>query len=204
MAQRSTIHKVDLSIADIDRGRYADHALTVARHPSETDERMMLRVLAFVLFADDALQFGRGLSAEGEADLARVDLTGVIELWIEVGLPDEKWVRKACGRAAQVVVLAYGGHKAELWWRQQEAALERCSNLSVLSVDPQASAALARLVARSMHLDCTVQDGQVWIGAGGEGVSVEPTWLRRAPGLGGRVASAGAAPAQDASSVSSA
>ena len=184
MALRSTIYKLELSVADIDRGVYADHALTLALHPSETEERLMLRVLAFALFADERMRFGRGLSAEDEPDLARVDDTGAIELWIEVGLPDEKWVRKACGRAAQVVVLAYGGHKAELWWRQQEAALERCSNLSVLSVDPQASAALARLVARSMHLDCTVQDGQVWIGAGGEGVSVEPTWLRRAPGLG--------------------
>jgi uncharacterized protein YaeQ len=183
MAQRSTIHKADVSIADIDRGRYADHALTVARHPSETDERMMLRLLAFVLFADEALQFGRGLSAEGEPDLARCDLTGAIELWIEVGLPDEKWVRKACGRAGQVVVLAYGGHKAMLWWRQHEAALARCTNLSVLSVDPAASGALARLAARAMRLDCTVQNGQVWIGAGGDGVSVEPTWLRRAAGL---------------------
>jgi uncharacterized protein YaeQ len=183
MALRSTIHKVDLSIADIDRGRYADHALTVARHPSETDERMMLRLLAFVLFADDALQFGRGLSAEDEPDLARSDLTGAIELWIEVGLPDEKWVRKACGRAAQVVVLAYGGHKAQLWWRQHEASLERCPNLSVLAVDPQTSGALGRLAARTMRLDCTVQDGQAWIGTGTDGLSVEPAWWRRAPGM---------------------
>lgn len=185
MAQRSTIYKAELSIADIDRGRYADHPLTIALHPSETEERMMLRLLAFVMFADDALAFGRGLSAEGEPDLARSDLTGRIELWIEVGLPDEKWVRKACGRAEQVVVLAYGGHRAELWWRQHEAALARCENLSVLSVDPAASTALARLAARTMRLDCTVQHGQVWIGAGGDGVAVEPVWLRRAAGAPG-------------------
>ncbi len=182
MALRSTIHKAELSIADIDRGRYADHAMTVAQHPSETEERMMLRLLAFVLFADDALRFGRGLSAEDEPDLARIDDTGVIELWVEVGLPDEKWVRKACGRAGQVVVLAYGGHRAEVWWRQQQAGLARCTNLSVLSVDTEASAALGRLAARTMKLDCTVQDGQVWIGNGGSGVSVTPVWLRRAEG----------------------
>lgn len=145
----------------------------------------MLRLLAFVMFADDALAFGRGLSAEDEPDLARRDLTGRMELWVEVGLPDEKWVRKACGRAAQVVVLVYGGHRAELWWRQHEAALARCENLSVVSVDPQASAALARLAARSMRLDCTVQHGGVWIGAGAEGVSVDPVWLRRAAGMAG-------------------
>jgi len=185
MAQRSTIYKAELSIADIDRGRYADHPLTIALHPSETEERMMLRLLAFVMFADDALAFGRGLSAEDEPDLARRDLTGRMELWVEVGLPDEKWVRKACGRATQVVVLVYGGHRAELWWRQHEAALARCENLSVVSVDPQASAALARLAARSMRLDCTVQHGGIWIGAGAEGVSVEPVWLRRAAGMAG-------------------
>lgn len=184
MAQRSTVNKAELSIADIDRGRYADHALTIAQHPSETGERMMLRLLAFVMFADEALQFGRGLSAEEEPDLAITDLTGAIQLWIEVGLPDEKWVRKACGRASQVVVLAYGGHKAELWWRQHQASLARSENLSVMSVDPQASAALGRLAARMMRLSCTVQDGQVWIGSGAEGVSVEPLWLRRSAALG--------------------
>jgi hypothetical protein len=99
MALKSTICKAELSIADIDRGYYRDHALTIARHPSETDERMMVRVLAFALNADDALQFGRGLSAENEPDLWRRDLTGAIEQRIEVGLPDERERRKACGRA---------------------------------------------------------------------------------------------------------
>ena len=184
MALRSTVYKAEVSIADIDRGRYADHALTIALHPSETEERMMLRLLAFVLFADDALRFGRGLSAEDEPDLVLADDTGAIQLWLEVGLPDDKWVRKACGRATQVVVLAYGGHRAEVWWRQNQGALERCANLSVLAVDPASSAALSRLAARSMRLDCTVQDGQAWIGSGADGASVEPAWWRRADGLG--------------------
>ena len=178
MALRSTVHKAELSIADIDRGRYADHAFSIAQHPSETEERMMLRVLAFVMFADERLEFGRGLSAEDEPDLALRDDTGVIRLWVEVGLPDEKWVRKACGRADHVVVLAYGGHKAELWWRQHQGPLERCANLSVLAVDPEASAALAKRSARTMRLSCTVQDGQVWIGDAAEGVSIAPTWWR--------------------------
>jgi uncharacterized protein YaeQ len=185
MALRSTVFKVELSIADIDRGRYASHAMTVALHPSETEERMMLRLLAFVLFADDALAFGRGLSAEDEPDLARTDLTGAIGLWVEVGLPDEKWVRRACGRAGQVVVLAYGGHRAQVWWRDCEAALARFANLSVIAVDAESSAALAKLAERTMRLDCTVQDGAVWIGGGGSGVTVEPSWWRRAPGLAG-------------------
>jgi len=103
MALKSTIFKAELSIADIDRGYYRDHALTIARHPSETDERMMMRILAFALHADDALEFGRGLSADDEPDVWRRDLTGAVEQWIEVGLPDERVVRKACGRARDVL-----------------------------------------------------------------------------------------------------
>jgi len=183
MALRATVHKLELSIADIDRSRYADHTLTIAQHPSETEERVMLRVLAFVMFADDALQFGRGLSAEGEPDLVLSDDTGRIRMWIEVGLPDEKWVRKACGRADQVVVLAYGGNRAAMWWRQQQAALSRNDNLSVVAIDPESSTALARLLSRTMRLSATVQDAQVWIGSGAEGVAVDPEWWLRAAAI---------------------
>lgn len=180
MAQRSTVHKADLAVADIDRGHYADHALTIALHPSETAERMMLRLLAFALFADERLRFGRGLSAEDEPDLARTDDTGALELWIEVGLPDERWVRKACGRAAHVVVIAYGGARAAQWWRQNGEALARCTNLSVAAVDAGACAALARLAARSMRLSCTIQDGQALVADGDASVPIVPEWWRGA------------------------
>ena len=119
MAQKSTICKAELTIADIDRGYYRDHALTIARHPSETDERMMVRVLAFALHADDVLAFGRGLSADDEPALWRRDLTGAIEQWIDVGLPDERDVRKACGRAQEVSIVAYGGRAVDLWWARR-------------------------------------------------------------------------------------
>ena len=89
MALKATIHKVQLQIADMDRHYYADHALTVAQHPSETDERMMVRLLAFALNADASLTFGRGVSTEGEPDLWRKDLTDAIEVWIQLGQPDE-------------------------------------------------------------------------------------------------------------------
>src|SRR5258705_10302215 len=115
MALKSTIFKAELSVADIDRGYYRDHVLTIARHPSETDERMMVRLLAFALHADERLAFGRGLSTEDEPDLWQRDLTGSIEKWIDVGLPDEREVRKACGRARAVYVLAYGGRAGGVW-----------------------------------------------------------------------------------------
>ncbi len=138
MALKSTIFKIELQIADMDRGYYADHALTIARHPSENDERMMARVLAFALHAHEALAFGRGLSADDEPDLWRRDLTGAIEQWIDVGQPDERLLRKACNRSQEVVLLTYG-RTAEVWWAQNRNALERLANLRVLHLPAEMS-----------------------------------------------------------------
>ena len=156
----------------------ADYTLTLARHPSETDERMMVRLLAFALYADPALSFGRGLSTEDEPDLWRRDLTGAIELWIEVGLPDEKRLRKACGRAARVVVVAYGGRPADVWWGQNRATLARLDNLGVLGLSVGETTALTGLTGRGMRLQCSIQDGQVWLTDGSATVHLEPVVLK--------------------------
>lgn len=176
MALKATIFKAALQIADMDRGYYADHALTIARHPSETDERMMLRVLAFALHAGPGLAFGRGLSTDDEPDLWQRDLTGAIRLWIDVGLPDERLVRRACGRSDEVVVYTYG-RGAELWWDRSRAALERARNLRVISVPAAASQELAKLTQRSMQLQGTIQDGHVWLGDKDGAVEVAMTTI---------------------------
>ena len=173
MALKSTIIKAELAVADIDRGYYADHALTLAQHPSETDERLMVRLLAFALHADDALAFGRGLSTDDEPDLWRRDLTGAIERWIDVGLPDERDVRKACGRASEVHVLAYGGRGAQLWWQGAGERLARLDRLAVTEVPPEASRALAKLAGRGMRLQVTIQEGHVIVTDGDRSVSVD-------------------------------
>lgn len=174
MALKATIFKAELRIADMERGYYADHAVTVARHPSETDERMMVRLLAFALNADDTLAFGAGLSAEDEPDLWRKDLTGHIETWIDVGLPDEKRIRKACGRADQVLVYSYGGRGAELWWRQNSDKLAQSDKLTVINLPYDGTQALAKLAARNMRLQYTIQDAQVWIADERESVQLDP------------------------------
>jgi uncharacterized protein YaeQ len=181
MALKSTIFKVELSIADVERAYYRDHSLRIARHPSETDERMMVRVLAFALHADEALEFGRGLSAENEPDLWQRDLTGAIERWIDVGLPDEREVRKACGRARSVDVLAYGGRAVELWWEGARARLERQEGLTVTEVPLDASRALALLAGRSMRLQVTIQEGHVLVVDGASSISAELRYLKAAP-----------------------
>src|SRR5690606_6725758 len=134
MALRATIYKAELSVADIDRGYYADHAPTIARHPSETEERMVVRVRAFARRADPALSFGRGLSTEDDPDLSRSDATGALESWIDVGWPDERRVRRACSRSRQVAVFTYGAAKADAWWSQNATVLARCANLEVVLV----------------------------------------------------------------------
>lgn len=163
MALKATIFKAELRIADMDRNYYRDHALTIARHPSETDERMMVRVLAFALHAHEALAFGKGLGADDEPDLWQKDLTGAIDVWIDVGQPDEKRVRRACGRAAQVFIYAYGGRVVDTWWNRAREGLEHVSNLRVMKLSSTSSQAAARLAERTMRLDCTIQDGQIWL-----------------------------------------
>ena len=174
MALSATIFKATLHIADMERNYYQDHALTLARHPSETDERMMVRLLAFALNADEVLAFGAGLSTDDEPVLWRKDLTGNIELWIDVGLPDEKRLRKACGRADKVVVYSYGGRAAQLWWQQNESTLSRLEKLTVVDLAQPDTLAMAALAARNMDLQLTIQDGQIWVSNDESSIQIEP------------------------------
>jgi len=174
MALNATIFKIDLTITDMDRGYYATHAVVLARHPSETDERMMVRLLAFALNADAALTFGKGLSSDDEPDLWQKDLTGSIQLWIDVGLPDEKSVRRACGRAAQVRIYTYGGFIAERWWQQVQANLARPDNLTVIDLPQAATRSMAALAQRTLQLQCTIQDGTAWLTDGDNTVEITP------------------------------
>ena len=177
MALKATIFKADVQIADMDRHYYQDHALTIARHPSETDERMMVRLLAFILHAHEALVFGKGLSADNEPDIWQKDLTGAIQLWIEVGQPDEKRIMKACGRAEQVVIYSYSSNSS-IWWNQIGNRVERAKNLTVINLDSAISQALAKLAQRNMQLQCTIQDGQIWVTANDETVQVDLTMIK--------------------------
>src|SRR5258707_15828693 len=149
----------------------------IVRHRSETDERMMARHIAFELNADEALEFGRGLSSEGEPDLVKKDLTGSIDLWIDVGLPEEREIRKAAGRAREVKVYVYGGRGVAPWWSQNGAALSKLANVSVIEIPPEATDAMSAWAERSMRFDCTIQEGQVWLAAKDETIHFEPKVL---------------------------
>ncbi|MFT4872633.1 MAG: hypothetical protein ACJARU_001555 [Congregibacter sp.] len=180
MAIKSTVFKVKLNVADLDRNVYEDFALAVARHPSETDARMMLRVAMFALHAHEHLQFGRGISTDDEPDLWIKDLTDAIKLWIELGTPDPTRLRKASGRAQKVLLYAYGERAFKVWWNKNADALARFNNLSVYSVTDTELAALGALAAPGLALQCTISDGELWLTSGDQSVQVKPVALRRA------------------------
>ncbi len=158
MAQKATVFKAELQISDLDRHYYQTHALTLARHSSETDERMMVRLIAFARHAEPTLSFGNGISASDEPDLWQRDLTGAITLWIDVGLPEPKLLRRAAGRSGQVVVYAYG-RSADQWWSEHRTELNRIDNLSVFRIATESTVALAAIVERTMRVQSLIQDG---------------------------------------------
>ncbi|MBZ2170273.1 YaeQ family protein [Marinobacter sp. F4216] len=174
MALKATIFKASLNIADMDRHYYQDHHLTIARHPSETDERMMARVLAFALNASEHLEFTKGLSTDDEPELWQKSLSDEIELWIELGLPEESRLRKACNRAKKVLLYTYGGRAVSLWWEKHRHKLERFSNLSIVNLRPEDTGALAELAERTMNFQVTIQDGEVTISNENALVNITP------------------------------
>ncbi len=180
MATKSTVYKAELEISDIDRGYYATHTLTLAQHPSETNRRLMARLIAFVLFADERLEFGRGLSNEEDPDLWRRDYTGNIESWIELGQPDESSVRRACGRAQQVILVNYSGNSAEVWWTKNESSLARSKNLTVIDLDSSEVESATRFLQRTMRLQVMIQEGCCQLMCDNETVDVRPR-VRMAP-----------------------
>jgi uncharacterized protein YaeQ len=182
LALKSTIFKATVSIADIDHGYYADHALTLARHPSETDERMMIRLVALALDAhrvqsdcggDATLTFGAGLSNPDDPDVSLRDFTGRTRRWIEVGQPEEKPLAKACGKSDAVCVYCFH-HAAEVWWRGIENKVARLDNLEVWRVPAAQSQELAALAERSMQLQATIQEGALMLSDGKRTVEIDP------------------------------
>ncbi len=182
VALKATIYKAQLQIADMDRHRYADHALTLALHPSETEERLLIRLLAFALHVppDDhrgALQFARGLSDTDEPDLWQHDLSGQLVHWIELGQPDERRLAKACSRAERVTLLTYGP-AVPVWWSGIERKLTRLDKLAVWQIPAAQSQALARLAQRAMQWQVNIQDGHVWVHGDSGEVELVPVCLR--------------------------
>ncbi len=163
MALKATIYKATVNVADLDRNQFLDATLPLARHPSETQERMMLRLLAWIKFANERLQFTRGLSAEDEPEAwLRNDHLG-IDLWIELGLPEERRIKKACSQSKEVALFTYNSRAAQVWWQQNQSKLAGFSNLSIWYLDDEQLAQLSAFASRTMALQATIQDGAIWL-----------------------------------------
>lgn len=181
MALKATIYKANLQLSDMDRNVYGDHSLTIARHPSETDERMMIRVLAYALHvpADNhqgTLELAKSLWDTDEPDLWQKDLTGQIVQWIDVGQPDERRILKASPRAERVTVISYSA-STPVWWRGLQSRITRTHNVAVWQIEAEQSQALAALAQRSMQLQVTVQDGTLWFSEADRSVELRPIRL---------------------------
>jgi len=180
MAQKATIYKVELTVADMDRHYYETHNLTVAKHPSETDERLMVRLLAFALNAHEHLEFTKGISTDDEPDIWQKSLSGEHELWVALGLPGEKIVRQSCGKAGEVIIYCYGGSTAEMWWEKIKNSTTRFDNLRVVNLSKTDTTELGELASRSMKLQVNIQDGDVMVSVGDSSVNVTPVKWKNA------------------------
>ncbi len=174
MALKATIFKANLQISDMDRHYYQAHDLTIARHPSESDARMMVRLVAFAMNANEHLSYTKGLSSDEEPDLWEVDYSGEIQHWIDLGNPDVKRVRKACGKAKKVTLYCYQPRSAKQWWDQFGKELQRFTNLSVICIPEDFVDSLARLAARNMDLQITIQDAELWVADGYQNLHLVP------------------------------
>ena len=174
MAQKSTIYRVELSVSDMDRHYYETHKLTIAKHPSETDERLMVRMLAFALNAHEHLEMAKGLSTDDEPDIWQKSLSGVLNVWVALGLPSEKIVRQSCAKADRVVIYPYGGKAADIWWEKIKNFTNRFDNLKVVNLSQTDTIELAKLLSRSMRLQVNIQDGEVMVSVDDSIVYVTP------------------------------
>lgn len=177
MALKATIYKASIELADMDRNYYDSLQLTIAQHPSETDQRLMIRLVAYILNAHPDLKFGKGLSDEDEASLWQINYSDEINVWVELGQPDEKRLKKACNQAKLVKLYTYGS-SSNTWWSQTESNLKKFDRLSIERFEQNTCDALVKLLSRNMEFQCSIQDGQLWLSSGDETLLVETQKLQ--------------------------
>jgi uncharacterized protein YaeQ len=177
MALKATIYKANIELADMDRNYYDSLQLTIAQHPSETDQRLMVRLICYILNAHNDLQFGKGVSDEDEAAIWQINYSDEIALWIELGQLDEKRIKKACNKSAQVKLYCYGS-SVETWWSQSQNSLNKFPKLSIKQFEPSIIEALVKLLSRTMEFQCSIQDGQLWLTCNDESLLIETKTLK--------------------------
>lgn len=170
MALSAVMHAFDVQLSHVERNVYEALELRVARHPSESEEFMCARVLAFCLEQREGLTFSKGLGEPDQPALEVRDLTGALKAWIEVGLPDASRLHRASKAAPRVAV--YTHHDAERYWASLEREhIHRAEALELYALDRDLVAALAARLERRMTLDVSVMDGEIYVTLGDERLS---------------------------------
>ncbi len=177
MALKATIYKANIELADMDRNYYDSLQLTIAQHPSETSQRLMVRLMAYLLNAHPDLRFGKGVSDEDEAAIWQINYSDEINLWIELGQLDEKRLKKACNQAKAVKLYCYGS-SVNTWWSQVAQSLISFDRLTVEQFLPSTCEKLVSLLSRNMDFQCSIQDGQLWLTTDNETLLIETTTLK--------------------------
>ena len=177
MALKATIYKANIELADMDRNYYDSLQLTLAQHPSETDLRLMVRLISYIVNAHQDLKFGKGVSDEDEAVIWQINYSDEIALWVELGQLDEKRLKKACNQAQQVKLYTYGS-SVETWWTQNQSNLAKYPKLIIEQYNTTTTDALIKLLSRTMEFQCSIQDGQLWLTSGDETLLVETLKLK--------------------------
>ncbi|MEM6582236.1 MAG: YaeQ family protein [Pseudomonadota bacterium] len=173
MALKPIIYKPTVQLANSDVAYYDNLSLTLARHPSETLERMTVRLLAYCLLVQPGLEFGKGLSTTDEPDLWLHNDNGVIEHWIDVGQIEPTRLKKACGRAKNVSVCCFG-KSADTWWRLNKDAVIVLPNITVWHYPFSEVVSVAALIDRKVKLSVSIVGGVVYADNGSESASLEP------------------------------
>lgn len=178
MALKATIFKAMINIADMDRDYYTDLNLTIAQHPSETNKRMMVRLVAYILNAADGLEFTKGLCEDNEPEVWQKNYSGDIELWIDIGRPEDKRLKSACHKAKQVLLYTYGDNAQSEWWKLYSQKVLPLSNLSIFHISDEHLLAAEALVSRTMKIQASIQDGQLWLSTDTLSVLIEPIRIK--------------------------
>ncbi len=174
---KPTIIKAELQISDMNRHYYEQHSLTMAQHLDESNLHLMGRLIAFALFAEENLEFSKGFFELSEPAIWKKSYSNDLELWIDLGTPEEKRIKKACSLADRVVLFSFSD-KSEKWWSQIETKLSRLQNLTVFTLPEAKVEELANLLERTMQVAVTIDGNQVWITIGEVMVELEPTFLK--------------------------
>ena len=164
MALKATIFKVKLSLSNLDVHFYDDFNLTLARHPSENNLRMMARLMAFILNAqEENLAFTKGLSSDSEPDLWKINHDGSIDLWIELGHLDERRIRQIASKAKKVSIYTYQGNQSLAWFESVKNSTERFDNLDIGHFSFPEDQPIEDLVERGMNISCSIEDNEIWL-----------------------------------------